>query len=89
MALETIIAALFVSVIGFACLFLGFKRDGSIMWPVFATVIFMVLGISSLTLGLGGGLNYILSGIFLLFMFLSLIKSMQTAFDAFKGNAKV
>lgn len=89
MAFDALIAMLFVSVIGFACLFLAFKREDSIMWPVFATIIFSVLGFSALNLNISGGLNYILSGVFLIFMFLSLMKCVSIGFDYFKGKARV
>ena len=92
MATAETFTVIFVMIVSFGCLALSFKRD-AIMWAVIATVIFTANVLFSAAIPysvnaqgevIGTAANVILTGVNLLFAFVSLFRSVYIAYNIFR-----
>lgn len=91
MLAETLLG-IFMFLIGFGMLYLGFRRD-AVMWHILAAIIFIVSVMYGMSIPfvvdasgavMGGAGNVMFSGVSLIFFVIALIFSVEKAFGFFK-----
>ena len=90
MVLAEAIIGIFVFLIGVAIFYKALREDRVFIWPLLATIIFLVNTLYSYSIPfnfdasgavIGTPANALMGGINLLFMFLSLLKAASVAFE--------
>jgi len=83
---------IFSWIVGFTCLYLGFKRD-AILWYIIAAIIFLVTSLYGMTIPfnvdssgqvIGTSANYMITGLSLIFFVISFLFALKYAFYILK-----